>query len=180
MTTRTTTWIARLVGGVLLVALGAGLESLRAQRTPSSAPTFDGAFRHIGFVVKDVDASARHFAQAFGATYSPIHAVVPPGPVPAGYPGDPKAGVRTTEIRTNGVEIHLLEPTGGKSPWRDGLERHGDGSVQHISFGVKDLAGTVAALQKLGGRLTTGSGSSFFAYLEFPNLPFTIELEKVP
>lgn len=88
--------------------------------------------------------------------------------------------MRTTEIRTNGVEIHLLEPTGGKSPWRDGLERHGDGSVQHLSFGVKDLAGTVKALQKLGGRLTTGSGDSFFAYLEFPNLPFTVELEKVP
>ncbi|MGE0394850.1 MAG: VOC family protein [Vicinamibacterales bacterium] len=176
MTTRTHIWIARLLGGVLLVALGAGLESLRAQR----ASTFDGTFRHIGFVVKDVDASARHFAQAFGATYSPIHAVVAPGPVPRGYDGDPKAGVRTTEIRTNGVEIHLLEPTGGKSPWRDGLERHGDGSVQHLSFGVKDLAGSVTALQKLGGQLTAGAGDGFFAYLEFPNLPFTVELEKVP
>jgi len=41
------------------------------------------------------------------------------------------------------------------------------------------LAGTVAALQKLGGRLTAGAADSFFAYLEFPNLPFTIELEKV-
>ncbi len=178
--TRTLTWTARLTGALALVGLGIGvgvrLEAARAQRTP----TFPGTFRHIGFVVQDVDASARHFAEAFGATYSPVHAVVPPTPVPAGYPGDPKAGVRTTEITTNGVEFHLLEPTGGKSPWRDGLERHGDGSVQHISFGVKDISAAVTALQALGGRLTTGGPVAFFAYLEMPNLPFTIELEKVP
>lgn len=171
-----TKWAARAIAAVALMGLGAGLESLRAQKTQ----TFDGTFRHVGFVVKDVDASARQFAQVFGATYAPIHIAQPPGPVPKGYPGDPKAGVRTTEIRTNGVELHLLEPFGGRSPWRDGLERHGDGSVQHISFGVKDLAGTVATLEKMGGHLTTGAGDSFFAYLEFPNLPFTIELEKVP
>ena len=177
MRARTTLrWTARLAAALVLVGLGAGLESLCAQRTQ----TFDGTFRHVGFVVTDVDASARRFADAFGAAYTPVHSVVPPTPVPAGYPGDPKAGVRTTEIRTNGVEIHLLEPTGGRSPWRDGLERHGDGSLQHISFGVKDLDRAVAALQALGGRLTTGGPGTFFAYLEMPNLPFTIELEKVP
>ena len=169
-----TRWILRAAGALALVALGAGLQSLRAQ----GASTFNGTFRHVGIVVKDVDTSARHFGQIFGVPYAPIH-VAAPGAPPKGYPGDPKAGVRTTEIKTNGVEIHLLQPTGGKSPWRDGLERHGDGSIQHISFGVQDLAGTVAALQKLGGRLTAGAADSFFAYLEFPNLPFTIELEKV-
>ena len=48
-----------------------------------------------------------------------------------------------------------------------------------MSFGVKDIAGTVAALQKLGGHLTTGGGDTFFAYVELPGLPFTIELERV-
>lgn len=169
------TWILRTAGALALVALGAGLQSLRAQGTG----TFDGYFRHIGIVVKDVDASAKQFGKAFGVTYAPIH-VAAPGAPPKEYPGDPKAGVLTTEIKTaNNVEIHLLQPTGGKSPWRDGLERHGDGSVQHISFGVKDLAGAVASLQKLGGHLTAGAPDSFFAYVEMPQLPFTIELEKV-
>jgi hypothetical protein len=119
------------------------------------------------------------FGDAFGVAYTPIHSITAPPP-PKGYPGDPQAGVRTTEIRTaNNLEIHLLEPTGGKSPWRDGLERHGDGSMQHVSFGVTDLAAAVAALEKLGGRLTAGAGDSFFAYVELPQLPFTIELEKV-
>ncbi|MEQ1897640.1 MAG: VOC family protein [Vicinamibacterales bacterium] len=171
-----TNWILRTAGAVALVALGAGLQSLRAQ----SAGTFTGSFRHVGFVVKDVDASAPVFARAFGVAHTPIHGITAPPP-PKGYPGDPKAGVRTTEIRTaNNLEIHLLEPTGGKSPWRDGLERHGDGTVQHISFGVTDLAAAVGALEKLGGRLTAGAADSFFAYVELPQLPFTIELEKVP
>ena len=169
-------WIPRAACALMLVALGAWLQSLRAQ----PAGTFTGHFRHVGIVVKDVDASARVFARAFGIAHSPIHSIVAP-PAPKGYPGDPKAGVRTTEIRTaNNLEIHLLEPTGGKSPWRDGLERSGDGSVQHISFGVTDLAAAVGALEKLGGRLTAGAADSFFAYVELPQLPFTIELEKVP
>lgn len=173
--TRPLTWTTRLLAATLLLAAGAGLEHTRAQHRQ----TFDGTFRHIGIVVKDVDASAKRVGDVFGASYPAIHAVVPPTPVPKGYPGDPKAGVRTTEIKTNGVEIHLLEPTGGKSPWRDGLERHGDGSLQHVSFGVKDIAGTVRALEALGGHVTTGGSDAFFAYVELPGLPFTIELERV-
>ncbi len=169
-------WLPRAVGALMLVALGAWLQSLRAQPTG----TFTGHFRHVGIVVNDVDASARVFARAFGVAHTPVHSIVAP-PSPKGYPGDPKAGVRTTEIRTaNNLEIHLLQPTGGKSPWRDGLERFGDGSVQHISFGVTDLAAAVGALEKLGGRLTAGAADSFFAYVELPQLPFTIEFEKVP
>ncbi len=169
-------WVPRAACALMLVALGAWLQSLRAQ----PAGTFTGHFRHIGIVVKDLDASAQAFGQAFGVSYPPVHAATP-GPPPKGNPGDPKAGVITTEIRTaHNLEIHLLQPTGGKSPWRDGLERFGDGSVQHISFGVTDLAAAVGALEKLGGRLTAGAPDSFFAYVELPQLPFTIELEKVP
>lgn len=169
-------WVPRAACALMLVVLGAWLQSLRAQ----PAGTFTGHFRHVGIVVKDVDTSARVFARAFGVAHTPVHGIVAP-PAPKGYPGDPRAGVRTTEIRTaNNLEIHLLQPTGGKSPWRDGLERFGDGSVQHISFGVTDLAAAVGALEKLGGRLTAGAPDSFFAYVELPQLPFTIELEKVP
>ena len=169
-------WTLRVACALALVSLGGWLQSLRAQ----GAGTFAGTFRHVGIVVKDVEASARVFSRAFGVAHSPIHGIVAP-PAPKGYPGDPKAGVITTEIRTaNNLEIHLLQPTGGKSPWRDGLERSGDGSVQHISFGVTDLAAAVGALEKLGGRLTAGAADSFFAYVELPQLPFTIELEKVP
>jgi hypothetical protein len=170
-----TRWVSRAVCALALVGLGAALQSMRAQ----GPATFNGTFRHVGLVVRDVDASAKSLAQVFNASYSPVHSVVPPGPSPKGYPGDPKAGVRTTEMKTNGLEIHLLQPTGGRSPWRDGLERHGDGSLQHISFGVTDLAASVTALEKLGGHLTAGAGDGFFAYVEFAQLPFTIELEKV-
>ena len=169
-------WTARIIGALALVALGAWLQDLRAQR----AGTIDGYFRHIGFVVKDVDTSAKEFARVLGAEYNPIHGTDPGVIVwPKDSSSDRKSGVRTTELKSNGLEIHLLEPTGGASPWRKTLEARGDGALQHISFGVKNLAGTVAALQKLGGRVVVGAGDSFFAYVEFPNLPFIVELEKV-
>jgi hypothetical protein len=157
------------------VVLGATLTSLRAQ---TAAPTIKGSFRHIGFVVTDVDASAAKFAGVFGAAYTPVHSidklVFPPD-----FKGDRRTAIRTTEVRTNGLEFHLLQPIGGASSWQDHLGKYGNGSLHHISFGVTDLAGTVAALKKVGGTVTVGGADSFFAYLEFPQVPFAIELEKV-
>ena len=167
-------YLLRILGALTLVAIGAGLQSLRAQGEGS----FDGQFRHIGIVVRDVEASAKTFARVFGVTPTPIHTASQPA-LPSDYRGDPKAFVRTTELRTNNIEIHLLEPMGGGSPWREGLDKHGDGSLQHVSFGVVDLAGTITALERLGGHVTSGSPDSIYAYIEFPQLPFTVELEKV-
>src|SRR6185295_8199817 len=108
-------WIARIIGALALVALGAWLQNVRAQR----APTFDGYFRHIGFVVKDVDKTAEVFGRIFGAGYTPIHSTDPKVIVwPKDSASDRNSGVRTTEMKTNSVEIHLLQPTGGASPWR--------------------------------------------------------------
>lgn len=171
-----TTWITRAVIALALIGLGATLESLRAQS--QAQPTINGPFRHIGFVVRDVDRAAAQFAGVFGATYSPLH-TVDKMVFPADFKGDRKTAIRTTEVRTNGFEFHLLQPIGGASSWHDHLEKYGDGSLHHISFGVVDLAGTVAALQKLGGTVTVGGADSFFAYLQMPQVPFTIELEKV-
>jgi hypothetical protein len=169
----------RAAYALALITFGAWLQSIRAQAPPQTVPTINGTFRHLGFVVRDINEAAPRFSRVFNATYPPIHGaggiVFPPD-----FTGDRNTSIRTTEIRTNGVEMHLLQPIGGASSWRDHLEKHGDGSLQHISFGVVDLAGTVEALRKLGGKVTTGGGDSFFAYLEFPQLPFTIELEKVP
>jgi len=147
---------------------------LRAEPTA----TLDGYFRHIGIVVRDVDQASKDFATIFGTIPTPIHTAGQPA-LPKDYRGDPNAFVRTTELRTNNVEIHLLEPQGGASPWRNGLDKHGDRSVQHISFGVTDLRRAISSLEKVGGHVTSGGSDSIYAYIEFPQLPFTIELEKV-
>jgi hypothetical protein len=170
--------LRRAVVALALVATGAGLESLRT-RAQTTSPTINGSFRHLGFVVRDIDQAAGRFAGVFGASYNPVHEAG--GLVyPDDFTGDRKTVIRTTEVRTNGFEFHLLQPIGGASSWHDHLEKYGDGSLQHISFGVVDLAGTVKALEKLGGKVTTGRGDSFFAYVALPQVPFSIELEKIP
>ena len=169
------TWLGRGCCAVALIVLGAWLQSLRAQ----TSGTFDGHFRHIGFVVEDADGAAAKFGEAFGVT-PPAVRRIDEIPMPRAARGDSQLFVRTTEIRTNGVELHVLEPGGGSSPWRDHLERVGDSTVQHISFGVTDLPRAVAALERLGGTVTAGAADSFFAYVDMPQLPFAIELERVP
>lgn len=169
-----TRWLVRAAAAVVLMGTGAALHAVYAQ----PAATFPGTFRHIGFVVKDADAAAAAFTRAFGVTAPPVRSLTGIDAWPDGFTGDRRAGVRTTEIRANGVEMHVLQPLGGKSPWRDDLDRDGDGALQHVSFGVTDLAGAVAALQKLGGTVTAGNPASFFAYVRLPGLPFAIELEK--
>jgi methylmalonyl-CoA/ethylmalonyl-CoA epimerase len=166
--------LTRLVAATTLVLTGAALHALYAQAT---APALDLSFRHIGFVVHDAERAHKDFTRILGATSSPLHTVK--GMVwPAAFTGDRNTAIKTTEMRGHGLEIHLLQPIGGASPWRDHLEQHGD-SLQHISFGVRDLQGTVRLLQQLGGRVTTGGADTFYAYMKFDSLPFTIELEKI-
>ena len=167
-------WLGRACCAVALIVLGAWLQSLRAQ----TSGTFGGHFRHIGFVVADADDAAARFGEAFGVT-PPAVRRVDRIPMPLTPGNDAQLFVRTTEIRTNGVELHVLEPGGGSSSWRDHLEQVGDGTVQHISFGVTDLRRAVTALEALGDTVTAGAADSFFAYVDMPQLPFTIELERV-
>ncbi len=169
----------QLAVALALVATGAGLQSLRTHAQTTKPPTINGPFRHLGFVVRDIDEAAARFARVYGATYPPVHTA---GGIvyPDDFKGDRNTVIRTTEVRTNGFEFHLLQPIGGASSWRDHLEKYGDSSLQHISFGVADLAGTVKALELLGGKVTTGRADSFFAYVSLPQVPFSIELEKIP
>lgn len=169
------TWAARVVMAIALMGIGAALQSVPAQGRPS----FDGRFRHLGFVVRDVEQSAQRFARTFGATPTPIHTLDGVA-FPKNAAGRTSTTIKTTEIRTHALEMHLLEPVGGSSPWMDHLQAHGDGSLEHLSFGVTDLAAAVRSLEALGGTVIVGASDSFFAYVAFPGLPFAIELEKVP
>lgn len=138
---------------------------------------FNGAFKHVAFVVRDVQQSAKVYADVFGVDVPQIRNIN--GIVyPSGYRGDRKAGIKLANLMLNGLQLDLLEPVGGSSPWRDFLDEHGEG-LHHISFGVTGLRNQVAVLERKGGRLTLGEpGVSGYAYVDMkPFLPFTLELE---
>lgn len=65
------------------------------------------------------------------------------------------------------IQIQLCQPGEGKSPYKDFLEKKGEG-VYHLGFVVDDIDDSEASLKKLGlsvlssGRRVDGSGFSYF------------------
>jgi methylmalonyl-CoA/ethylmalonyl-CoA epimerase len=70
--------------------------------------------------------------------------------------------------QVGGIEIQLCQPGEGKSPYKDFLEKKGEG-VYHLGFVVDNVDASEAELKKLGlqvlssGRREDGSG---FSYLD--------------
>ena len=65
------------------------------------------------------------------------------------------------------IQIQLCQPGEGKSPYKDFLEKKGEG-VYHLGFVVDNIDDSEASLKKLGlsvlssGRRVDGSGFSYF------------------
>jgi hypothetical protein len=86
--------------------------------------------------------------------------------------------VRTSEIKLNGFEVHLMQAMGGASPWRDHREKYGEGSLEHVAFAVKDVPAVASALMAKGGKLLVGKPDAGFCYIQMPDLPFIIEMYR--
>ena len=54
----------------------------------------------------------------------------------------------------------------------------GDGSIEHVAFASKDVPGLVKTLTALGGKVVVGDPATGFVYVQMPNLPFILELNK--
>jgi methylmalonyl-CoA/ethylmalonyl-CoA epimerase len=69
--------------------------------------------------------------------------------------------------RIGDIQIQLCQPGEGKSPYKDFLEKKGEG-VYHLGFVVDNIDDSEASLKKLGlrvlssGRRADGSGFSYF------------------
>jgi methylmalonyl-CoA/ethylmalonyl-CoA epimerase len=112
--------------------------------SPIDLPGFDfdlGRLHHVGVVVDDIEAAAKHFADAYGLTVS-------------------LAGESEYRCRIDGVEhttvqrigmtvegpphVELLRSVSGSSVWRAGS------GVHHLGFVVADLARASEELERRG------------------------------
>lgn len=135
----------------------------------------------VGFIVKDVEATARKYAATFGLPLPPI--IETPGFDKAkttlnGQPSE--ATAKLAFFQTGQLVIELIEPDEKPSVWRDFLDKNGEG-VHHIAFRVNDTKATEEALAKHGikteqqGLYTDASG--MYTYVDSaPYLGVTIEL----
>ena len=87
--------------------------------------------------------------------------------------------VRFAQFEANGVRFELLQPLDGpddvRSPWKDFLEKHGEG-VQHIGFYVDSTPEAREMLISKGGKWTQAAAPTM-SYIDMdPVLPITFEV----
>lgn len=118
---------------LILAVVGAALAS--AGGPPIALAAQDGGaarITHVGIVVRDVERSARAWAELVGSAPPAI------GTTPAGAAG---GTARVARLRLGNVAIELLQPV-GDGPYRDFLGSRGQG-VHHV--GLQAAGGALAA-----------------------------------
>ena len=125
----------------------------------------------IGIVVRDVEKSAKRYAEFFGVEDPKIIISETEDKAKTRYYGKPTmARVKQAFFNFDNISIELLEPVGGPSTWKDFLDSKGEG-FHHIAFEIKDMDDKIAQMQDKGaplsqqGRWTGGSGGRY-AYFE--------------
>ena len=91
---------------------------------------------HIGVAVGSIDEQLAFYRDVLGLEYEGDETVA-----------DQK--VRVAFFKVGETRVELLEPTGPDSPIAKFIEKRGPG-LHHIAYGVEDLPGRIAELQKAG------------------------------
>ncbi len=100
----------------------------------------------IGLVVRDVEATARGWADTFGLPMPEIITSDPVAKAHTQYRGRlSTARVRQAFFQMGPVQVELIEPIGEPSTWHDQLEQHGD-SIHHVAFRVAGMQEKLAYL----------------------------------
>lgn len=133
----------------------------------------------VGLVVRDVEASARAFADLLGVEVPPWKMTDSVDEAHTRYRGEPtEARAKLAFFDAGSVSIELIEPVGGPSTWQEHLDANGEG-VHHIAFRVEDMEDQVSMLAGKGmpavqrGDYTGGC----YAYIDSaPQLGVVLEL----
>lgn len=126
----------------------------------------------VGFIVKDIQATRRKFAEFFG--------VEEPGIIDGGkyevtgttYQGEPAPDANCLmaffDVGPN-IQIELIQPNGVKSTWQDYLDEHGEG-IHHIAFNIKGMDEKIKVCEAAGMKCVQrgkyGGGNGEYAYLD--------------
>ena len=93
----------------------------------------------IGMVVKNIDQTARAYADVFGVPVPPVVITDPVETAHTQYHGEPSpARAKLCFFQFGQVSIELIEPVGKPSTWQDFLDAHGEG-VHHIAFQIQGM-----------------------------------------
>jgi hypothetical protein len=138
----------------------------------------------VGLIVRDVERSARVYADLFGVDVPGWSLTGPENEANTRYRGEPtQARAKLVFFQLGSVSLELIEPVGGPSTWQEFLDAHGEG-VHHIAFFIRGMDEQVSILERKGmpsvqrGDYTGGR----YAYIDSaPQLAVMLELlENIP
>ena len=137
------------------------------------------AICQIGIVVRDIERTAKIYADLFGMDMPNIITTDPEEIAHTRFRGAPtQARARLAFLKMGDISLELIEPVGGPSTWKEFLDEHGEG-VHHIAFRIKGMERVLTFLEGKGisaiqrGDYTGGR----YAYVDSaPSLAVIIEL----
>ncbi|GHU24026.1 lactoylglutathione lyase [Spirochaetia bacterium] len=108
---------------------------------------------HAAILVKDIEKAVENWSKFLGIAPIPpgIRTIPPHSEVPAFTDGESSdySDVKLAAFQLDNVVIELAQPGKNAGPWKDKLDRDGEG-LQHLSFIVPDRRKAQDALTELG------------------------------
>jgi len=96
-----------------------------------------GHMVQVGLVVRDIDKSAKAYAELFGVEVPEVIITGTEEEAHTKYKGEStQARAKLAFFNMGSLDLELIEPIGGPSTWRDFLEEKGEG-VHHIAFNIQ-------------------------------------------
>jgi methylmalonyl-CoA epimerase len=93
----------------------------------------------IGLVVRDIEQTAKAYANIFGMDMPPIRITDTEEITHIKFRGAPtQARAKLAFFQMGSVSLELIEPVGEHSTWKEFLNEHGEG-VHHIAFRIKGM-----------------------------------------
>jgi catechol 2,3-dioxygenase-like lactoylglutathione lyase family enzyme len=138
-----------IVIGTLMVVAGSAERALAQVKSKLG----DNVVLHIAFVVRDVERSARTYADLFGVEVPTASLTDTEEKTNIRFNAKPTTGrAKLAFLRLENITVELIEPVGGPSSWQEFLEKKGEG-VHRIAFRVKGMDEDIARLERKGGRM---------------------------
>jgi len=114
-------------------------------------PLETGKVAQIGIIVRDIEKTAKDYADFLGLPMPAISQTSGIEESRATYRGKPcEATAKLAFLNVGeGIDIELIQPDDQPSTWREFLDEKGEG-VHHIAFWIKDTKGKTKKLETMG------------------------------
>lgn len=114
---------------------------------------FNPEFAQVAWVVKDIEAAKRFFAETIGEAKLSDTFTIDASQYDGTYYGKPSDAItRVVVAYSGGAFLELIEPVSGNCVFRDFLDENPNGGIQHIAYRipVADLDNRIAGFNAKG------------------------------